>query len=89
MAKKLKNSTEYINFKVPAEMKAELLKKHKQPGELSIAMRALVQMYLRGNLPPLEYVQSIKDNVNVRTNGNTTSTGSGGTVLGGTNPGTY
>lgn len=87
MSKNHKNSTEYINFKVPPKFKVELLKKHKQPGELSIVMRALVQMYLLGKIPQLEYVQSIKDNTNVRAGENSILTGTSGSILGGTNPG--
>jgi hypothetical protein len=78
MSKRVKNSTEYINFKVPAEMKVELLRLYKRPGELSVAMRSLVQMHLQGKLPPLEYIQTPKasllnDRNRISTSANTTN----------------
>jgi hypothetical protein len=57
VSKGIKNNTEYVNFKLPAGLKNKLLSKHKGVGQLSITMRALVQMYIDGKLPPLEYVQ--------------------------------
>lgn len=45
-----------LSIRIPPEDHQGLVRKHPHPQERATIVRALIQMYIRGKLPPVEHV---------------------------------